>query len=105
LTLLLVLLLNACTSMQKSEQVTWIDVRTPAEYAEKHVAQATNIPYTDIVAGMAQLDLARDAPIYLYCGSGRRAGLAQQALEAEGYSNVSNLGGLDEALSRAHEAE
>jgi phage shock protein E len=37
--------------------------------------------------------------IYLYCGSGRRAGIAQESLQASGYTNVTNIGGLDEAMA------
>lgn len=82
---------------------TWIDVRTPAEYAEGHVSFARNIPHEDIVAGVAALDLPRDEPIYLYCGSGRRAGIARDALLEAGYTDVTNLGGLDDARTRAGE--
>ncbi|HET6566262.1 MAG TPA: rhodanese-like domain-containing protein [Xanthomonadales bacterium] len=97
----LVLMLAACSSVPKTQPVTWIDVRSPEEFAQQHVAQASNIPYTEIVPGVEQLNLDKDAPIYLYCGSGRRAGLALEALQAEGYTNLTNLGGLDAALEKA----
>lgn len=79
----------------------WIDVRTTAEYAEDHLDQATLIPFDGIETGIAELQLGRDTPIYLYCGSGGRAEIAKQRLEGLGYTNVTNAGGLDEARELA----
>jgi len=36
----------------------------------------------------------RDAPIVLYCRSGRRSGIAEQTLRQLGYRQVENRGGL-----------
>lgn len=82
---------------------SWIDVRTPQEYAEGRVSFAVNIPHEDIVENAAGLDLPRDRPIYVYCGSGRRAGIARDALLEAGYTDVTNLGSLDDALEVAGE--
>ena len=79
----------------------WIDTRTSEEYVEGHLAQATLIPYDVIVDGVAALELPKDAPIYLYCRSGNRAGQAKVALEAQSYTNVINVGGLENARALA----
>ncbi|MBE9538660.1 MAG: rhodanese-like domain-containing protein [Proteobacteria bacterium] len=79
----------------------WIDVRTAEEYAEGHLAQAALIPYDVIEKGVTDLHLAKDAPIYLYCRSGNRAGKAKMALEAQHYTHVVNVGGLEDARSLA----
>ena len=65
-------------------KAVWVDVRSPEEYASDHLQQARSIPLDDIESGIGQLGLDKDAPIYLYCGSGRRAGLAKERLEAPG---------------------
>lgn len=83
----------------------WIDVRTAEEYAGGHVIEAVNIPYEEIVARIGEVTTDKDAEIYLYCRSGRRSGIAMQALEAEGFSRVVNVGGLDQALNKARQAE
>ena len=75
----------------------WIDVRSPAEYAGGHLEGAESIPYDGIEAGVAQLKLAKNTPIYLYCAVGGRAGIAKKSLEAQGYSQVINVGGLEDA--------
>ncbi len=88
---------------QIPDNAVWIDVRSPFEYAMGHLPQATRIPLDDIAAGVAELHLARDTPIYLYCAVGGRAGKAKVRLEAAGYTNVTNAGGLEDARQLAGE--
>jgi phage shock protein E len=87
----------------RAEEAFWIDVRTAEEYQAEHVSQAANIPYTEIAERIAEVTEDKDAPIYVYCRSGRRSGIAMEALNASGYTNVSNAGGLQDALARAGE--
>lgn len=75
----------------------WIDVRTPAEFAGGHLEGATLIPYQTIEPGIAELNLQRDTPIYLYCAVGGRAEAARLRLQNAGYTRVTNVGGLTEA--------
>lgn len=72
-----------------------IDVREPDEYAEGHAKDARLIPVADVAAGKLN-ENDKDKKIYLYCHSGRRAGLAKTALEKQGYTNVESLGGLSD---------
>lgn len=70
-----------------------IDVRTPAEFATGHVGSAINLPLDQIAAGvMPDVDL--DEKIVVYCRSGGRAENAKQILEFNGFTNVTNAGGL-----------
>lgn len=73
-----------------------IDVRTGDEYRQEHVRQAVNIPYDEITQRIAAFTPDRDARIVLYCRSGRRSGIAEQALRQLGYGRVENKGGLDD---------
>ena len=75
----------------------WIDVRSPSETARGHLPQAVLIPFDGIEAGMVQRQLRKDTPIYLYCAGGGRAENAKGRLEMLGYSDVTNVGGLDDA--------
>ena len=83
----------------------WIDTRTSEEFVEGHLQQATLIPYDVIVEGVAALGLSKDAPIYLYCRSGNRAGQAKAVLEAQNYTNVINVGGLENARALASQTK
>ncbi|MYM64095.1 rhodanese-like domain-containing protein [Pseudomaricurvus sp. HS19] len=75
----------------------WIDVRSAGEWQSGHLEQALHVPHTEIGDRIADITADKDAPIYLYCRSGRRAGVAKEALEKLGYTNVTNVGGYEQA--------
>lgn len=83
--------------------IHWIDVRTAEEFGAGHVAGAANIPYEEIVERIGEVTSDKEATIYLYCRSGRRSGIALEALQEAGYRNAVNIGGLDEARKKARE--
>jgi phage shock protein E len=95
------ILLLASAGLAWAGDAHWIDVRTAEEYAAGHVSRAVNIPYEEITARIGEVTDDKDALIYLYCRSGRRSGIARDALEQAGFSNVINLGGLDDARRAA----
>lgn len=70
-----------------------IDVRTPEEYAAGHFANATNFDSVKVEAGQLP-DLSKSAKVYLYCHSGRRAGIVLAAMKKAGFTDVTSLGGL-----------
>ena len=76
-----------------------IDVRTPAEYSAGHIESAINVPVESIMAGElgALAGAPKGAPIRLYCRSGARASYALPFLQAEGFTDVVNLGSLQDA--------
>jgi phage shock protein E len=83
------------------DTAVWIDVRSGLEYAMGHLPQATRIHYEEIEEGVAELNLDKDAHIYLYCAVGGRADIAKERLEAIGYTNVTNAGSLESARAMA----
>lgn len=83
----------------KAEGV-WIDVRTSDEYSAGHIDEAINIPFDEIADKIAQVTTDKNAPINLYCKSGRRAGIAKTELEKLGYTNVTNHGGYDDLVKQ-----
>ena len=98
--LALVLLCSClCARAEMPADAVWIDVRTPTEYANDHLREAVLIPFDGIEAGVARLQLPKDIPIYLYCSVGGRAEVAKQRLEAINYSNITNVGSLENARS------
>ncbi len=76
------------------QKATIVDVRSQSEYRTGHVAGALNIPHLQIQDRLAELPQNQSAPIIVYCGIGGRAATAKKSLEAAGYTNVWNLGGL-----------
>ena len=70
-----------------------LDVRTPAEYASRHLPQAKNIDIegSGFAAGIAALD--KNATYAVYCHSGNRSGTALEQMTAAGFTHVYDLAG------------
>ncbi|WP_445457521.1 rhodanese-like domain-containing protein [Flavobacterium sp. HNIBRBA15423] len=77
----------------KEEGVQLIDVRTPSEYAEGHLANAVNINIndSDFKAKIEALDKTK--PILVYCKSGGRSGRACSQLKEMGFTTIIDLDG------------
>ncbi|QEY24513.1 rhodanese-like domain-containing protein [Neisseria animalis] len=78
----------------------WIDVRSPEEFEQGHLQGALNIPADQIAERIKSISPDKNAPVNLYCRSGRRAEAALQALKQAGYTNVTNHGGYQDLLKK-----
>lgn len=87
-------LLAVFTVPRAAAEPVWIDVRTVEEYAGDHIAGDANIPLAELDAAQLATSYASDAEIMLYCRSGNRAAQAKELLEAAGFTNVVNAGGI-----------
>ena len=76
-----------------------IDVRTSEEYAAGHIEGAVNITGNDLIEGNlgALMNVEQDSPIQVYCRSGGRSEAVKAQLQVIGFSNVTNLGGMEDA--------
>lgn len=79
------------------ENTVYIDVRTWIEYKVDNIQGDVRIHVSDIVAGVTEQYPAKDTPIRLYCARGVRSSRAVNRLKAQGYSDVQNLGGINDA--------
>ena len=86
-----------------AQKTVWIDVRSWVEYQADHIQGDLRIAHGDIVAGVTSRFPDKNTPIRLYCAVGGRAGTAMRNLQAVGYTDVGNAGGIDDA--RAERAE
>ena len=93
---------QAKQSMVQSEKAkgVWIDVRSAEEFNAGHLQNAVNIPHDKIIDGVKALGSDKDAPINLYCRSGRRAEAALTELKNAGYTNVINHGGYEDLVKK-----
>lgn len=80
-----------------SESTILVDVRTPAEYAEGHLdgARLLDLNSGEFEAALPQLD--PDAEYFVYCRTGNRSAQAIAMMEDAGFTNVVNLGSLEQA--------
>ena len=79
------------------ENAILIDVRSVEEFNAGHIAGAVNIPHTVIAEKISSVTNDKSTPLYLYCRSGRRVGIAMESLKNSGYKTMYNLGGMEEA--------
>lgn len=77
-----------------------VDVRSDKEYQEGHIEGALHKPHDQIDESISSLLPDKSRHIVLYCGSGKRAGLAKEKLEELGYTNVENAGGYKDMQKR-----
>lgn len=70
-----------------------LDVRSDKEWMEGHLPGAHHIPH-DQIRQRAKEELPQDKPLFVYCRSGHRAGLAKKGLEELGFTEVHNVGGI-----------
>lgn len=82
-----------------NEVKTIVDVRTPEEFNEGHVAGAINIPLDQLPQRIKEFK-EMPTPIVAYCRSGNRSGMAVSLLKQNGINDVSNGGGLDDMLQQ-----
>ncbi|MDL2205628.1 rhodanese-like domain-containing protein [Eubacteriales bacterium OttesenSCG-928-N13] len=80
-------------AFKETKGAVLLDVRTKGEYLEGHIPGSINIDVGEI--GKADLYIEnKAAPVYVYCYSGSRSGMAVTALKKMGYTNVRNIGGI-----------
>lgn len=80
--------------VQAGRSVELIDVRTPVEFREVHVAFARNVPLDQLDASkFAAGRSGSDVPLYVICRSGSRGKQACEKFQAIGYTNIVNVEG------------
>lgn len=86
-----------------SQETILIDVREPAEFKEKSIDQAMNIPrgvlemqitqHPKVASSEDPMAMLAENDIYLICRSGARSALAAESLNKMGFSNVFSVAG------------
>lgn len=80
--------------VQAGRPVELIDVRTPVEFREVHVAFARNVPLDQLdAAKLAAGRSGSDVPLYVICRSGSRGKQACEKFLSIGYTNIVNVEG------------
>jgi rhodanese-related sulfurtransferase len=87
---------EAITMMEEETDYIILDVRTPEEFAEKHIPGAVNVPNESIGTEEIKELPNKDQLILVYCRSGNRSKQASEKLVALGYTNVYEFGGIND---------
>ena len=87
---------EAIAMMEEKNDYIILDVRTPEEFAEKHIPDAINIPNETI--GTEEIPELPDKEqlILVYCRSGNRSKQAAEKLVRLGYTNIVEFGGIND---------
>ena len=87
---------EAVSMMEEEKDYIILDVRTPKEFAEKHIPGAINIPNETIGNDEIEELPEKEQLILVYCRSGNRSKQASVKLAALGYTNIYEFGGINE---------
>ena len=85
---------EAVTMMAEESGYIILDVRTPEEFAEKHIPNAINVPNETIGTDEISQLPDKNQLIMVYCRSGRRSKEAAEKLVKLGYTNIVEFGGI-----------
>lgn len=80
--------------MEQDEEAIILDVRTEEEYRSGHIKGAILIPDYELQTRAEELLTDKAAVILVYCRSGRRSAEASLTLNAMGYQNIFDFGGI-----------
>ena len=77
-----------------------LDVRQADEFNAGHIDGAVLVPHDTIAEKIGAVVPDKNTPVYVYCRSGRRSAIAVEAMKKLGYTDLTDLGGMDEAEKR-----
>lgn len=81
---------------QSESNVVVVDVRTDEEWNESHAVDAFHWGLAEQLENGNLPPLGKNMEIYVYCRSGNRAGQAIKILQDAGYTNLTNIRGLED---------
>ena len=76
-----------------SGEIQLIDVRTPQEFEEQHIDNATNINCNGANFEQKAAQLDKSKPVYVQCKSGGRSAKASAKLSEMGFTKIFELDG------------
>lgn len=88
-----------------TEEVQLLDVRTPEEFNQGHLADAMLANWNEKDEFIRRIEaMDKDKPVYIYCLSGKRSAAAADLLREKGFSQVTELEGGVNAWKQAEKS-
>ena len=87
---------EAAAMMEEETGYLILDVRTAAEYRDKHIPGAVNLPNETIGSEEIPELPDKEQLILVYCRSGNRSKQASEKLVRRGYTNIVEFGGIND---------
>lgn len=87
---------EAKSRMDSGDPIVILDVRTPGEFAERHIPGAISLP-NEAIGDKPPAELPDlQAEVLVYCRSGNRSAQAAKKLAALGYTKIYDFGGIQD---------
>ena len=87
---------------EEKDQLQLLDVRSTREFSNSRISGANHKFVGELRDGVqGDLELKRDQPVAVYCGSGYRASIAASVMKREGFREVYNVPGSMHAWENA----
>jgi rhodanese-related sulfurtransferase len=81
--------------IKETPQYQIVDVRTPDEFNQEHLADAINIDWKNTDSFEKQIStLDQSTPLFVYCRSGKRSAAAANKMRKEGFTVYELRGGI-----------
>ncbi len=80
--------------LDAGEKALLVDVRTPEEYAEKHIQNSLSLPLDQLERQAIKRIPDKTTPVFVYCLSGSRSARAAGILAKLGYNHVYDMGAM-----------
>ena len=81
----------AAELLSSGEAPLAIDVRTPREREQKHIAGSVSVPLSHLAENLGTIPKSR--PLLVYCAGGYRSSIAASLLQRGGFDHVSEIAG------------
>ena len=70
------------------------------EWNNGYIENAKHIPVSELNQRLNEIQAFKDQPVFTYCAAGKRAERAKNLLIENGFTNVTNLGGIKDASKK-----
>lgn len=77
--------------LKNEEDFLLLDIRTKEEFMESKIDGAVNVPLSELLFNMDEIEDYKDRKIVVYCRSGHRSITACNLLAMEGFNDLYNL--------------
>ena len=77
--------------LKSEEDFLLLDIRTKEEFMESKIEGAVNVPLSELLFNIDEIEDYKDRKIVIYCRSGHRSITACNLLAMEGFNDLYNL--------------
>lgn len=78
-------------ALDGKQDVSFLDVRTPEEFAKNRIKGAINLPVDQVEKNILSVILDKKKKVFVYCLSASRSAHAVSIMKKLGYTDVYNL--------------